>query len=73
MPEGLIAALEACEGADQRRQQVAEAVARIKPLPGNGPNHWTVDMPGWGLSAPTKRELSLMVWAWCAPDLEPTP
>ncbi len=51
-----------------RAQKVAEAMARIEPLPGEGPNRWTVDVVGWGLSAPTKRKLSLMLWHWFAPD-----
>ena len=48
------------------RAQVAEAVARIEPLPGDGPNLWTVRVVGWSLSAPTKPKLCRMLWDWFA-------
>lgn len=45
--------------------QVREAIGRIEPLPfSDGPNFYTVDVDGWGLSAPTKRQLAKMLWDW---------
>lgn len=49
---------------------VRDAISRIGPLPGDGPNRWTVDVAGWGISAPTKRRLCLMLWQWFQPDEE---
>jgi hypothetical protein len=51
------------------RSGVREAIGRIEPLSGAGPNLWTVDVPSeggliWGLSAPTRRQLALMLWHW---------
>jgi len=45
-------------------EQVREAIARIEPLRGDGPNFYTVDVDGWGLSAPNRPELCKMLWAW---------
>lgn len=45
-------------------EQVREAIGRIEPLRGDGPNFFTVDVDGWGLSAPTRPALSLMLWDW---------
>lgn len=46
-------------------EKVRESIARIKPLPfSGGPNFYTVDVDGWGLSAPTKPQLSKMLWDW---------
>jgi hypothetical protein len=45
-------------------EQVREAIARIEPLPGNGPNRFTVDVKGWALSAPTRPALAAMLWDW---------
>lgn len=47
--------------------QVREAIARIRPLRGEGPNFYTVDVEGWGLSAPTTLELKKMLWDWFNP------
>jgi len=48
-------------------EQVRDAIARIEPLSGNGPNFFTVDVEGWGLSAPTTLELKKMLWDWFNP------
>ena len=53
------------------RAQVAEAIARIETLPGDGPNRWTVDVPGWAISAPTKPKLCRMLWDWFARPAHP--
>jgi hypothetical protein len=46
-------------------EQVREAIARIERLPwSDGPNIYTVDVDGWGLSAPTRPQLSKMLWDW---------
>jgi hypothetical protein len=46
-------------------EQVREAIGRIERLPWNdGPNFYTVDVDGWGLSAPNKQQLSKMLWDW---------
>jgi hypothetical protein len=46
-------------------EQVREAIARIEPLPfSGGPNFYTVDVDGWGLSAPTRPQLAKMLWDW---------
>jgi len=54
---------------------VREAIGRIEPLRGSGPNLFTVDVEfegiGWGLSAPTKRELCRMLWHWFTFEREP--
>jgi hypothetical protein len=42
--------------------RVREAIAGIRPLPGNGPNRWTVEIDHGAHSAPTKRELCQMLW-----------
>lgn len=45
--------------------QVREAIGRIMPLPfSNGPNFYTVDVGEWSLNAPTKAQLSKMLWEW---------
>ncbi len=51
-----------------RRRRVRAAIGRIRSLPGGGPNLFTVSVKGWGLSAPTKRQLCLMLWHWFTPD-----
>ena len=51
--------------ADSVNALVREAIGRIEPLPfSDGPNFWTVDVDGWGLSAPTKPQLAKMLWDW---------
>jgi hypothetical protein len=45
--------------------QVREAIDRIEPLPfSRGPNFYTVDVDGWGLSAPTRPQVAKMLWHW---------
>lgn len=48
-------------------EAVREAIARIEPLPGSGPNLFTVDVDGWALSAPTTLGLNKMLWDWFNP------
>jgi hypothetical protein len=55
------------ERAMSTEAQVREAVARIQPLPGKGPNFFTVDVEGWWISAPTTLELKKMLWDWFNP------
>jgi len=51
--------------ADGVNARVREAIGRIEPLPfSQGPNFWTVDVDGWGLSAPTRPHLAKMLWDW---------
>jgi hypothetical protein len=46
-------------------KRVREAIGRIEPLRfSRGPNFYTVDVDGWGLSAPSKPQLSKMLWDW---------
>jgi hypothetical protein len=46
-------------------EQVREAIGRIEPLPfSDGPNFFTVDVDGWGLSAPTRPRVARMLWDW---------
>ena len=46
-------------------EQVREAISRIEPLRfSDGPNFYTVDVDGWGLSAPTRPQLAKMLWDW---------
>jgi hypothetical protein len=46
-------------------EQVRDAINRIEPLPfSDGPNFYTVDVDGWGLSAPTRPQLSKILWEW---------
>jgi hypothetical protein len=46
-------------------EQVREAISRIEPLPfSRGPNLYTVDVDGWGLSAPTRPQVAKMLWHW---------
>lgn len=46
------------------------AFLTIRPLPTSdgqwnaGPNFWTATVPGWGISAPTVRELIQLLRAW---------
>ena len=47
--------------------QVHEAISRIEPLTGDGPNRFTADVHGWSLSAPTTRQLKRMLWEWFNP------
>jgi hypothetical protein len=57
--------LDPAKSCEHLNDRVREAIARIRPLRGSGgPNHYTVDVPGWGIAAPTKRELCLMLWHW---------
>lgn len=51
-------------GSDPVRLLVQEAIGRIEPLRGDGPNFWTVEVPGWAISAPTKEQLHRMLWDW---------
>jgi hypothetical protein len=45
--------------------QVREAIGRIEPLRfSSGPNFFTVDVDGWGLSAPTRPQVAKMLWDW---------
>lgn len=36
----------------------------VRPLPGDGPNRFTVDVQGWGISAPTAVETYRLLWQW---------
>ena len=45
-------------------EQVSEAIGRIEPLGGDGPNLFTVNVGGWNLSAPSRPELGKMLWDW---------
>lgn len=46
-------------------ERASEAISRIRPLLWrDGPNFWTVDVEGWGISAPSKAELELMICDW---------
>lgn len=52
---------------------VRAAIDRIEPLPGGGPNHYTVDVPDsyglkWGVSAPTRPQLARLLWHWFQPE-----
>jgi hypothetical protein len=50
-----------CSAADDGPQpgtpDLATLAKKIRPLPGNGPNRFTVDVGFWGISAPTYRRL----------------
>lgn len=46
-----------------------EAVLTIRPLKwSEGPNFWIADVEGWGISAPTVRELLKLLRAWFDED-----
>jgi hypothetical protein len=45
-------------------EQVREAISRIEPLRGDGPNFYTVNVDGWNLSAPTRPQVAKMLWDW---------
>ena len=43
----------------------ADALAEgVRPLPGDGPNRFTVDAEGWAISAPTAVETYRLLWNW---------